>query len=53
MTTPREQRTDNEIIEELQDLFIGKIMEKNSWGKNEIIALWKDCLIKMLMERIG
>lgn len=49
MTDPREQR---DLISQVQEIFITKIMEKNSWGKNEVIELWKDCLLKILMEKI-
>lgn len=40
------------MIQKMQDLFISKVMEKNSWGKNEIIELWKDCLIQLLLEKL-
>jgi hypothetical protein len=42
--------TDN-VLSELRTLFITEIMKKNSWGKNEVIELWKDCLIKVLLAK--
>ena len=44
--------TNPELLKEIQERFIGKIMEKNSWGKNEVIEVWKDCLLAALMDRI-
>jgi hypothetical protein len=40
------------ILDEMQNLFIGEIIKKNSWGKNEIISLWKDCLLQILKQKI-
>jgi hypothetical protein len=43
---------DKKMLQEVQDVFIGKVMEKNSWGKNEIIELWKDSLLQILMSKL-
>lgn len=42
--------TDRILIRQIQDTFLRKINEKNSWGKNEIMDLWKDCLLDILID---
>lgn len=44
---------EKELLSQVQDEFISQIMTKNSWGKNEVIELWKNCLLKILMEKIS
>lgn len=42
----------DKTLTEMQDLFFKKINEKNSWGKNEVMMAWKDCLIELLMKKV-
>jgi hypothetical protein len=35
-------------LEKLTELFLAEVETKNSWGKNEIIALYKEKLIQTL-----
>ena len=42
-----------EIIEKIQTLFFECLNTKNSWGKNEIKELYKDCELKILREFIN
>ena len=39
------------LIDEFQHLFMQRIEEKNSWGKNEIATLFKDCLLRVLVDK--
>jgi hypothetical protein len=41
------------LINELTELFLSKVETKNSWGKNEVRTLYKDCLIKALVQNLG
>ena len=40
------------IADRTEELFLEEIEKKNSWGKNEIKQLYKDCKLKSLQEYI-
>jgi hypothetical protein len=41
-----------EILNKIEELFLSKLEAKNSWGKNEVKALYKDCIIEILKDYI-
>lgn len=40
------------ILSMIEELFLLKLQDKNSWGKNEVAVLYKDCVITILKEFI-
>ena len=38
------------ILIRLEEIFKGKVSVKNSWGKNEILELYKSSVNELLME---
>jgi len=41
------------MLEEVQKEFESKISEKNSWGKNEIIRIHKDSMLKVTLNNLN
>ena len=37
-----------EILAEIQELFFTRLQRKTGWGKNEIVELYKECVIEVL-----
>lgn len=42
-----------EIIDKIKNLFFERLEQKNSWGKNELKELYKDCQIEILTQYIN
>ena len=39
-----------EVLQKVQAVFFAKIDQKNSWGKHEVMATWKDSLLDVLFQ---
>jgi hypothetical protein len=37
-----------EILAEIQELFDSRLQRKTGWGKNEVMELYKQCVIEVL-----
>jgi hypothetical protein len=37
-----------EILAEIQELFDSRLQKKTGWGKNEVMELYKQCVIEVL-----
>jgi len=41
------------VLERIQTLFFQELSKKNSWGKNEVQAMYMKCAQKALMEALS
>lgn len=41
-----------QLFNEIQDRYLARIAEKNSWGKNEVKQLWITTVAEVLVEKI-
>jgi hypothetical protein len=39
-----------EIIQRISDLFQQRLQAKTGWGKDQVLSLYKDCVIEVLAE---
>ena len=42
-----------EILDRIQQLFFSKLEDKTGWGKNDIKALYKDCVLEVLKDYLN
>jgi hypothetical protein len=40
------------LIERIGDLFLQRLQIKTGWGKNEVIEIYKECVVKACLELI-
>jgi hypothetical protein len=40
----------SEIIKKISDLFEHRLQAKTGWGKDQVLKLYKDCVIEVLAE---
>jgi hypothetical protein len=41
-----------QLFHKIQERYLAKIAEKNSWGKNEIKQLWQTTVSEVLVENL-
>ncbi len=42
-----------EILDAIEALFYDKLQAKTGWGKNDVIQLYKDCVLEILKNYIN
>lgn len=41
------------ILQKIEEIFIAKLQSKTSWGKNEVVILYKEAVNEALLEFIN
>lgn len=41
-----------ELLKRIEELFIQKLQSKTGWGRNEVIALYKEAVTEVIMELV-
>lgn len=46
-------KTNKELLQRIEVLFTEKLQTKTGWGRNEILAAYKEAVSEALMETLG
>lgn len=46
-------KTNKELLQRIEALFTAKLQTKTGWGRNEILAAYKEAVSEALMEALG